>query len=305
MKRKLVKQGAATMMISLPSKWIKANNLDKGDEVNLEENGDNLVIGKLFYDKKEIEIEVNEDNKKDIKNILTHAYREGFDKIILKECSGSLKEIKEVVNDLLLGFEITESNNGEVIIENISEPSKEKYEIMLSKSFQIIEETQKIILDDFDKNSFIHFQDVEDLKKQQDRYLLFCRRVLMKNNSDKIFLSNWEILRYLMYIQHGYYYLYKYASQNKIKKDKSITSLLEETVEYFIYYKKSFYESNINYIHKINSLRDKWYFGESINYLKKSRGNETVVLTYLREIFRIIQLGTSPILTYLLEKNKK
>ena len=33
MKRKLVKQGAGTMMISLPTKWIKENNLDKGDEV--------------------------------------------------------------------------------------------------------------------------------------------------------------------------------------------------------------------------------------------------------------------------------
>ena len=44
MKRKLVKQGAATMMISLPSKWIKENGLDKGDEIELIEQGGELLI---------------------------------------------------------------------------------------------------------------------------------------------------------------------------------------------------------------------------------------------------------------------
>ena len=50
MKRKLVKQGAATMMISLPSKWIKENSLEKGSEVELEEEGSSVMIS---VDKKE------------------------------------------------------------------------------------------------------------------------------------------------------------------------------------------------------------------------------------------------------------
>ena len=44
MKRKLVKQGAATLMVSIPSKWAKANNLDKGDEVELDEFRNRLVL---------------------------------------------------------------------------------------------------------------------------------------------------------------------------------------------------------------------------------------------------------------------
>ena len=44
MRRKLVKQGNATLMISLPSKWAKENKLDKGDEIILNEYGRDLIV---------------------------------------------------------------------------------------------------------------------------------------------------------------------------------------------------------------------------------------------------------------------
>ena len=54
--RKLVKQGAATMMISLPARWIKFNQLGKGDEINLEEKENEIRVttGKIDKKKKEI-----------------------------------------------------------------------------------------------------------------------------------------------------------------------------------------------------------------------------------------------------------
>jgi len=44
MRRKLVKQGAATMMVSLPSKWVKDQKLKKGDEVEVSEAEGRLQI---------------------------------------------------------------------------------------------------------------------------------------------------------------------------------------------------------------------------------------------------------------------
>ena len=44
MKRKIVKQGAATLMISLPSKWCKKFGLKKGDEVDIETANDSLLV---------------------------------------------------------------------------------------------------------------------------------------------------------------------------------------------------------------------------------------------------------------------
>ena len=46
MKRKLVKQGTTTLMISLPSKWLKNNALNKGDEIEISDDQNGLIITK-------------------------------------------------------------------------------------------------------------------------------------------------------------------------------------------------------------------------------------------------------------------
>jgi phosphate uptake regulator len=122
MRRKLVKQGAATLMISLPSKWIQANKLDKGDEVELEETESSLLIKKVNNKEtiQTLNLEIIESNKQDIKVLLTHAYRRGFDKIILTGQACSLiNQISDICSKVLLGFEIVERTKEKIVIENI------------------------------------------------------------------------------------------------------------------------------------------------------------------------------------------
>lgn len=302
MKRKLVKQGAATMMISLPSKWIKANKLEKGDEINLEEKGKELIINteKTTKEKKEIIIKINEENKHDIKNILTHLYRKGFDKVTIENINPELLKEIRVITNLLLGFELTEKTSAKCVIENISEPLEQKYDIMLKKVFLIIKETQDIILNDFEKEKF-NINEIEETRNQQDKFILFCRRLLTKQNPENIFLE-WELLTFLMHIQHAYFYLYKYASENKIKTDKEITNLLKELKSYFSLFEDAYYNKNIKSIHRINNLKKQYQFGSCLKLIEKSKGKETVIYSYIRELFRLIQIGTSPILSEVIEK---
>jgi phosphate uptake regulator len=302
MKRKLVKQGVATMMISLPSKWIKANSLNKGDEIDIEEKGKSLIIEpeKRKSEKKEILIKIGEENKQDIKTILTHAYRKGFDKITLEDINpGLLKEIR-IASNSLLGFELTEKDSKKCVVENISEPLEQKYEIILKKIFLIIKETQEITSNDFEKEKF-NLNEIEETKNQQDRFILFCRRLLIKQPSDSALLE-WELLTFLMHIQHTYYYLYKYVSENKIKIDKEMIRLLNQLKEYFSLFENSYYNKNISTIHKINNLKKDYHFGKCIELIEKSKAKEAVVYSYIRELFRLIQIGTSPILGMILEE---
>ena len=51
MKRKLVKQGPATLMVSLPVKWLQSQNLNKGDEVDIEVKDNKIVnFEEVFFD---------------------------------------------------------------------------------------------------------------------------------------------------------------------------------------------------------------------------------------------------------------
>ena len=177
MKRKLVQQGTSTLMVSLPSKWIKENKLEKGSEVDLDVEGENIFISKgIIKVKKEVSITIDGNNRKDIFNILTHIYRKGFTKIIVRNSDEKLNsKISDITKDFLLGFELTSKTKNSVTIENISEPNEEKYDVMLKRSFFIIKEMQNSILDGVEKD-YYDVDIVNDLRDQLDRLLLFLRR---------------------------------------------------------------------------------------------------------------------------------
>ena len=44
MRRKLIKQGIDTYTLSLPVKWIRKNNLKASEEVDIGEEGSNLMV---------------------------------------------------------------------------------------------------------------------------------------------------------------------------------------------------------------------------------------------------------------------
>ena len=230
MRRKIIKQGTATLTVSLPAKWTKKLNLRAGDEVEVEEHDSSLVLGSLAVPKKkEITIEVTEANKHDIKQILTHLYRKGLDTIVLKGVSTSaLSQISATVKDLLLGFEVTERDGKQCKITNISEPTEEKYDVLLRRAFLIIKEIHAMLAHDFKTGSFPNSKEIEELRKQQDKFILFCMRILTRERGSMI---EWELLKSLMHVQHAYYYLYTYAAQNPVKSSK-INDLLQELEDY-------------------------------------------------------------------------
>ncbi len=290
-------------MVSLPSKWLRENHLTKGDEIEVKEKVDELILStkETFKEKKEITLKITQENKKNLRNILTHLYRKGFDLITLENIDSELlKEIRKITNNLLLGFEITKREEKKCVLENISEPIEQKYGVMLKKVFLIIQEMQDLILEDFSQDRFDNKNEIEETKSQQDKFILFCKRLLTKEQLNH-FLE-WELLTFLMHIQHSYYYLYKYAEYNKIKKNNDIIRSLKDLQNYFSLFYDSYYNKNIEFINKINNLKDTYHFGQILKLIEKSKTKDAVIFSYIREIFRLIQIGTSPILAEILEK---
>jgi len=290
------------MMISLPAKWIKQFGLGKGDEIDLETSEDSIVISPETKKevKKEIRITLDEENKKDLRNLLTHIYRKGFEKITITKIDiNILNKIRKITDQLLFGFEITQADSDKCIIENISEPTGQKYEILLKRIFFIIKETHEIIEKDF-KTNLKNMKEVEEIKNQHDKFILFCRRLLINNHQTNS-LFEWELLTFLMHIEHSYYYLYKFAFENKIKPDKQITNLLEDLKEYFELFHNAYDKKDKKYIHQINKLKKEHHFGKINQLIEKSSGKNAVVYSYIKNIFRLIQISTSPVLSELIE----
>ena len=80
------------------------------------------------------------------------------------------------------------------IIKNNSETIEQKYDVMLKKIFLIIKETQDLIIKNFEKGKFANMHEIEETRDQQDKFILFCRRLLIKEKSEmaKALEAEWE-----------------------------------------------------------------------------------------------------------------
>ena len=297
MKRKVVRLGPSTLVLSLPSQWVQQHSIAQGDELEVEESAEGLRIwaGHQRPQKKSVTLSLSNYTKDDVQAVLTHLYRMGTPSIRLEDIPPSLiSYISSIVHDLLLGFEITESHDNVCVLDSVSEPSDEKFESLLRRVFLIIKETHTTLQKSCETNTFDKFADIAELRKQHDRFVMFCKRVIVRSGKNQIL--HWELLTFLMHIEHSYYYLYEYLSEHKLRKNLASLELLSKLADYYDLLYEAYFKKDIKLLNKINSMKKAYHMETLLNGLEKSRSAETVVLSFIRELFRLVQICTSPIL---------
>jgi phosphate uptake regulator len=298
MKRKLVKQGAATLMISIPSKWAKQFNLDKGDELEVEEEGNKLVLGlegKKF--KKQAEINLSSLTESSIRTVMTNAYRIGYDKIKLKfSDKKAFETIREVVNKNLLGFEIIKKEENHCEIENITEPSGEHFQNLLTKVFLNIDDlfivTEKMMSGE--KREF------EDIERNIQKFDNFCRRVLSKGNHLEMHPLQWTFHAELIHAQRELYLLLRHLSKSKKKSSKDDFKLLESCKNIFDMVKEAYTKREIHLLEKIHDLNSD-ISKEAEKLLEKEKN--AIIIHHIYSAARKFYLCNSPLMgIFILEK---
>ncbi|MCD4666655.1 hypothetical protein K8R47_02490 [archaeon] len=288
MKRKLVQQGTSTLMTSLPSKWIKYNNLKKGDEISLEIKDNSLAINSdIKQIKKETTININSSIESSIRTIITNYYRFGYDKLKINfNSENQFKIIKNTVKNNLIGFEIIKKSQNSCEIENITEPSKNQFDNIFLKVLFNIEELFKIIGDLL--NNKKPYEDVEEIEKNIYQFDNFCRRVISKENPTRIMFHN-----ELIHAQRDLYFLIKYLQNNKIKSEKEFINLLNNCKEIYLLLKEAYLKKEIKNIEKIHELEKQFIYKKGYDSLKKSKNN--IIIYHLLSSIRNFYLASSPL----------
>lgn len=150
MKRRLVKQGLSTMMISLPSKWVKQNRLDKGSEVELQEENNKLTItSEKKAELKTKKIEMSGFGLLTNRAVLA-AYIKGYDELeLVFEKQEDMKLLRQQVVDELLGYEIIKKTDKSILIKNIAELESKGIDDIINRIFSILD----AMLDELIENS--------------------------------------------------------------------------------------------------------------------------------------------------------
>ena len=179
MKRKVAQIGPSTLMVSLPMKWVKENNVSKGDELNIIEDKHSLIIN-TSHKKNKLNIEINMSGLGSMLNrTICAIYKAGYTNINFKySTSKELNLIQETLDRTCHVFEIMQIKNNSVEVNSISSLDENDFDKVLRKIghvlFDIIKDTEKAI-----KNNDYAMMQANMLKdKIIDRHSDFCRRII-------------------------------------------------------------------------------------------------------------------------------
>lgn len=181
MQRKIIKLGTSTLVTSLPSKWILANNLKQGDSLTVVEEGPQVILST----KKEVRAKTAKlhiATPKDFMGRLIHTpYRFGYDRLEVSFDDPAVMPLIRRFLDETLGFEIVDQSEKSCVIEMVAKGLDEEFDKLLRRTFHLIsgmlddlasavekkEEDQKNIL-----------SDIIEREKMTDKLTYFCMRVL-------------------------------------------------------------------------------------------------------------------------------
>ena len=304
--RRIIKQGNNSYTLTLPISWVRDNNIEGGSEVDIDTEDNDINISLL--NKKplitKINVDLKEYSKRSIKNIVFQLYRKGYDQIICTIKNEEQKEaLKKVVNKNVLGFEIVSENNNTCIIENVAEPSKEKYNSLLNKLFFIIKTNLDDIIKDLSDNNLDRLEHHIATKDMFDVYTNFLRRIVIKENvgGSKDSYINFYFLSQLSYIQHSYYYTYQYFVKKNAKADKVIIDSLTSSKVMVELLHDSFIDIDLDKAHIIgNKFRQ--IKNDLLNHMDDPKVKTKSVIYNILEGIRFIHLASTVIFGFLDKK---
>ena len=196
MKRKVTQIGPSTLMVSLPIKWVKKNNVKKGDEIDLNLSEKQIIFSKenTTKQKKEITLDITGYERKMVTRTLDTLYIDNYDKITFKyediyEESFRFKkkykreqQLKEL-SMRFIGLEITSQSAHTTEFSCFLHEKNENYKEIENKIILEMKKYLDIIEDTLKKDPKNIYKETKFQHTHISKYITYYLRII--NNSEE------------------------------------------------------------------------------------------------------------------------
>jgi len=281
----------------LPRKWTLKYNIQKGDELEVEERGDRIIVATekdISSTKTEIDFK---DRESLIHRTLSSLYRAGYDEIkILFQKPSELKVVQSTINQELIGFEVIEEGKEYIVVKQVSNINPSEFESMLRRIFIFLANTADECLAALKSNNRDDLNNLILRDITINKLTDYCRRSLNKKESYfKHIGPGYTIIEILEKIGDGYRDLCKYVSKNKLRASKPMLDTLFEINNILRQSQKLFYNFSLNEMQDFLLIRDK-VNNAIIELAKNAKKGESGILLYLNIIADNIFYLNGPIM---------
>lgn len=248
MKRKVVQLGPSTLVVSMPTKWVKEEGIKAGQEVDVVENGNTVVITSKISRKGDTEVDLSR-LRTLLRRLVVAKYIAGYDEITVKfDDIKAAKIVQKRAKDLI-GMEAVSQTEKTLVLREIADTTQQSFEPMLRRVFLLLismaEESEKLI-----KKGETELDFISDMEENINNFTDYCMRILYKTGHEKQgkVPSLYSLVQYIELLGDEYKWFLTYITENKIRlKPKQIELYSEMNrllrMVYELYYSYSYEKS--------------------------------------------------------------
>jgi phosphate uptake regulator len=268
MKRKVNRVGKNTLTVSLPSKWTQKHKISAGEEVDIEEHGNKIVVFKSDIEqRKNISLSIDDLSYFALAKVLHACYEQNYDTVTLTFSKSYIKSyfqernvsLFDSINNFvsrLVTFEIISQQDDKIVIKDISEKLVQLNTI-ISRVFFLCEEYLDCLIKDIKTGNR---EDLEAALVRHDgiaKYVtLACRMLLQEEIGQRNYVvHNYLILNYLDKSADFLRAAYRHTKNYKKKISVRSINLLEKALEYLKTLRKLYYKFDYNTMMDLDALK--------------------------------------------------
>lgn len=293
MKRKVIKQGNGTLTITLPKGWTEKIGLKGGDEIDVQSDGDILKVGfsEGKQKKKEFSICLAKEEMADKRYLEAHLdslYIAGYDRIILElPEKKSINAIQSIIKDNFLGYEISSFDKSKCVIDNIANPTDEKFDIILRRIFLMTKRLIEDFYSDISSNNFNNLEFHKGQSKSIKSYSNYCLRIIANNgNSRSSNYALWSIILRVTQIYNIMMYCYERMPGYKAKIYPDTNLFFQQFINLFDLSYSLFYGYNIEKTKKIHEGYYKAVYPNLYGKFLSKKGGESFLIYHIGKAIR-------------------
>ncbi len=241
MKRRVIQIADKTLVVSLPTGWVRQWGVRKGEEVDVVETGPRLIVSTAEPRmlRKGV-VDVSSASERALRWLLSSLHKKGYDEIEIKvNDSQNASVIDQLLKDLFLGFAVVHSSGSSCIIRSLAKELDDQLQVIVRRAFLVTLSLADQSLELIRQKKYSELKDLLELEKQNNQLTNFCERILNKRGLDEpaktsfLYVIMWNLEK----IADEYKYVCESAdkklSRSSIDVFAGVNSLLRRYYELF------------------------------------------------------------------------
>lgn len=246
MKRKVIKLGQNSLLVSLPSSWIKKHGIKKGDEISLDEKEGALVLQSASAPSKQCTTIDITGLSPAIKRALGALYKKGYDEFTVHFNShDELETAYEVVREEFTGFEVVQHGKNHIVVREISQPHADQFDSVLRRLFLVIKDYAGEVASALQNKDAGWLKRLVLRDKDVNKLADFCRRLINKHLTSQTNAALYLIVEQLEKISDRYRDISNHAAAERLAPSNALIQAYGAVSQYFDDFYQCFYQFSL------------------------------------------------------------